>query len=148
MYSYAEGYSSLSFVRPLLHQSEVAELKVSPALNALGRDFVVLKEADGAAPLAALMTFDPCKCNIASPLAFFGYRSGGNEYHLAAMQPLRRRVDASTWNEYLFAKPMTLEPGGVFIVPIDLVYDRLRPLCHFLPNLKVCTKTVHLATFM
>ena len=143
----AVGFSSLTFVRPTNHHREEAELIASPAVDVLGRDMIILTEANGAAPLAAIRSFDPSRCRVVSPLCFFSYQKDG-AYECAAVQPLQRCANQSSWNEYPITKPMVLVPGAVMIVPIAHVYDRLRPLKFFKRKTYVqSTDTVHLATY-
>ena len=102
--------------------------------------------------MAQILSFDPCKCRMASPLAFFSYRHGGTVHELAAVQPLRRHTDGSKWRENIFAKPMTLAFNEVEFVLIRHVYDRLRPMWHPMKSAssvhKMSTQTVHLATYL
>ena len=145
----ATGYSGLTYQRPAIKRSELAEVRATSDLNVLGRDVVVLTEPSGAPPLAALSTFDPSQCSICSPLLFFTYTRAGAEYEFAAVQPLRRCANDSRWREYILAKAMSLAKDEVCIVPARHIYDRLRPLAHFNgATLEKSAHTVHVATFM
>jgi len=149
--SVAQGFTSLTYERPSRFNREPAELKHSPRLNKLGRDIVVLTNEDGSPPLEALSTFDPSQCRVCSPLIFLSYSVGATTHMLAAMQPLQRHSNDSTWNEYMYCKPMTLVRGKVELVFIRHIYDRLRPLLHFVQSGSSCVPsddTVHLTTYL
>ena len=81
------------------------------------------------APLQALATYNPAAARVATPLAFFTYGPAARPYVAVQLH----KPAAWRWDEYTFLKPMTLDAaaGGVAVVPLAHLYDRLRPLPHW-----------------
>jgi hypothetical protein len=138
----AQSFQGVKIAVPDTHkEGDTTLLQCSGALDSLGRDVTLLTTEDGSRPAQALASFNPALARIAVPLAFFSYK--GAEY--AAVQLFGR--SAERWHEYTFLKPMRLrrDKGGVKIVPITHLYDRLRHLPYTLSTTKQSKTTVHVA---
>ena len=117
-----------------------AQVLHSTRVGALGRDVVLLANADGSAPRQALAAYDPAAARIATPLAFFAYGPAAVPFVAAQLhQPAAYR-----WDEYTYLKPMELVAGSVVVLPLSHLYDKLRPLPHWERGRRTPSKsTVH-----